>query len=157
VAFTARAYRQACETLASPYLIGESDGAHCLSQENLLMTHDPDKPVSVAYYYRIKWGYQDEFLELFKRNHYPILQAQIDSGRLVRVEVYTPRFHGDGRSDWNFMTVLVFRNWQALDESESSAVAKTLYPDQEKFKREEQRRFELVEAHWDVPLNAVSL
>jgi hypothetical protein len=24
-----------------------------------------------------------------------------------------------------------------------------------KFRREEQRRFELLEAHWDVPLNAV--
>src|SRR5687768_1919719 len=47
-------------------------------------------PVTVAYYYKVKWGYQDEFLELFKRNHYPLLEAQVKSGRLVRVEAFTP-------------------------------------------------------------------
>ena len=32
-----------------------------------------------------------------------------------------------------------------------------LFPDQAKFKREEQRRFELLSAHWDVPLNVVDM
>ena len=34
---------------------------------------------------------------------------------------------------------------------------KKLFPDQEKDKREEQRRFEILVAHWDVPLNVVDL
>ena len=37
--------------------------------------------------------------------------------------------------------------------SDSEAIVKKLYPDQATFKKEEQRRFELLEAHWDVPLN----
>ena len=57
------------------------------------------RSVTVAYFYKVKWGYQDEFLELFRRNHYPVLEAQVKGGRLLRVEAYTPRFHGDGRSD----------------------------------------------------------
>ena len=34
-------------------------------------------------------------------------------------------------------------------------VVQKLYPDQATFRREEQRRFEILQAHWDVPLNAV--
>jgi hypothetical protein len=115
-------------------------------------------PVTVHYFYKVKWGYQDEFLELFKRNHYPLLEAQVKSGRLVRVEAYTPRFHGEGRSDWTFLSVLVFKDWAAFgDSSAEPALIKKLYPDQEQYKREEQRRFELLEAHWDVPLNPATM
>jgi len=114
-----------------------------------------DSPVSVAYFYKTKWGCQDEFLELFKRNHYPLLEAQVKSGRLLRVEAYVPRFHGDGRSDWTFMTILVFKNWQALAKGESLALAKSMFPDQKKYK--ESRRFELLEAHWDVPLSPIAM
>ena len=32
-----------------------------------------------------------------------------------------------------------------------------LYPDRAKFAREEQRRFEVLAAHWDVPLNRMDL
>jgi hypothetical protein len=51
------------------------------------------------------------------------------------------------------LTVLVFKNWDAFgDNSGEADIIKKLYPDQEKFRREENRRFELLEAHWDVPL-----
>ncbi|MEP7338875.1 MAG: hypothetical protein ABI977_14165, partial [Acidobacteriota bacterium] len=39
--------------------------------------------------------------------------------------------------------------------SEEEQIVKKLYPDQATFKREEQRRFEILIAHWDVPLVAV--
>ncbi len=116
-----------------------------------------ESPVIVEYYYKIKWGCQDEFIDLFKRNHYPILAAQVKSGRFLRFEAYTPRFHGDGRSDWTFMTVIVYKNWQAVASRTDQNLVRKLYPDQKKFKKEEQRRFELVEAHWDVPLSAIEM
>jgi hypothetical protein len=34
-------------------------------------------------------------------------------------------------------------------------LAKRLFPDQEAYRKEEQRRFEILEAHWDVPLTEV--
>ncbi len=112
-----------------------------------------EEPVTVAYFYKVKWGYQNEFLELYKRNHYPVLEAMVKSGRLVEVQTWTPRFHGDGRSDWTFMSVLVFTSWEAMaDNSEEQKIIKDLFPDEERFQREEQRRFEILEAHWDVPL-----
>lgn len=119
-----------------------------------LRAQDPQRsPVTVAYFYTVKWGHQEEFVELFKRNHYPVLKAQVESGRLLDVKAYTPRFHGDGRADWTFMTVLVFRDWQAMtDSSQEAEITLRLYPDQEKFRSEEQRRFQILDAHWDVPL-----
>jgi hypothetical protein len=32
-----------------------------------------------------------------------------------------------------------------------------LYPDRARFDKEEQRRFEILDAHWDVPLNELDL
>jgi len=58
-----------------------------------------DRPVEVVY--RTKWGHHDEFLELFTRNHLPVLHEQVKSGRMLDVRVQVPRFHGDGRADWD--------------------------------------------------------
>ena len=41
-----------------------------------------DKPVRVAYYYKVRWGFQQEFERLFLKNHYPLLQAQKKDGRI---------------------------------------------------------------------------
>jgi len=40
----------------------------------------------------------------------------------------------------------------ANDNFDSSVVIKQLYPDQETYKKEEQRRFEILDAHWDLPI-----
>jgi len=32
-----------------------------------------------------------------------------------------------------------------------------MFPDQETYKKEEQRRFEILEAHWDLPLKDVDV
>jgi hypothetical protein len=117
-----------------------------------------DAPVRVEYYYKVKWGHQDEFIELFRKNHYPILKEQVKSGRLLKFEAYEPKFHGEGRSDWTFMTILVFKNWQALGDSSGSAeLIERLYPDRDAYRREEQRRFEILDAHWDVPLKPIPM
>ena len=110
-----------------------------------------------AYFYKVRWGFQEEFERLFLANHYPVLVAQKESGRIRAVEMYKPTFHGDGRSDWTFLVVITFRDWAAVGaKSEEDAVIRRLYPDQETFKKQEQRRFELLEAHWDVPLTVVA-
>ena len=34
------------------------------------------EPKVTWYFYTVKWGFQDEFLDLFQRNHYPLLKAR---------------------------------------------------------------------------------
>ena len=113
-----------------------------------------EKPVTAAYYYRVRWGFQAEFERLFFKNHYPVLKEQMGAGgRIKSVSVYRPTFHGEGRADWTFLVVITFSSWNVLGgPSPDEAIAKRLYPDQDTFKKEEARRFEILDAHWDVPL-----
>lgn len=107
------------------------------------------------YFYTVKWGFQNEFVDLFQRNHYPLLKALLEAGRYTRVRTYVPENHGDGRADWTFAVELVQpANPPQVDEP---ALIRKLFPDQDKFNKEEQRRFELLVAHWDVPLNVLNL
>jgi hypothetical protein len=112
------------------------------------------EPIEVLYFYRTRWGAHDEFVELFRRNHWPILRDQLNAGRYTAVELSTPRFHGEGRADWDVLVSITYRDWAALQEHSDADIAARLYPDQATFKAEERRRFELLEAHWDVVLES---
>lgn len=120
-------------------------------------TGTPPRPVRVDYFYRVRWGHLDEWLDLFRRNHWPLLRAQLEAGRFLEVSAHVPRFHGDGRADWNVLVTIVYRDWAAVEGHAPRELVERLYPDQERFRAEEARRFELLEAHWDVPLEPVDL
>jgi hypothetical protein len=112
----------------------------------------PTEPIEILYFYRTKWGAHDEFMRLFRKNHWPILREQLAAGRFTDVHVATPRFHGDGRADWDIVVSITYRDWAAIESHSEAEIARKLYTDQDTFHAEEQRRFELLEAHWDVPL-----
>ena len=113
---------------------------------------------TVWYFYRVKWGYQDEFVALFRKNHLPVLQAQVKSGRMSSVRTFVPTYHGDGRADWTFAVAITFKDVAAMNgPSGEDEIVRKLFPDQATFKKEEQRRFEILDAHWDVPLNELDL
>ena len=114
-------------------------------------------PITAAYYYRVKWGHHEEWLDLFRRNHWPILREQLHGGRFTDVRLYEPRFHGDGRADWDVMVTITYRDWAALEAHSEADLKLRLYPDQARFLLEEARRFELLEAHWDVALAELEL
>ena len=111
---------------------------------------------TVWYFYRVKWGFQDEFVALFAKNHLPVLREEMKTGRILSVRTYVPTYHGDGRADWTFAVVITYKDVAALvGPSGEEEIQKRLYPDRAKFLKEEQRRFEILDAHWDVPLNEV--
>lgn len=112
------------------------------------------EPKTTWFFYTVKWGFQDEFLDLFQRNHYPVLKAREKAGYYTSVRTFVPEFHGDGRADWTFAVELVVPPNPPSTPTAEEIIAK-LYPDRVKFNREEQRRFEILSAHWDVPLNRV--
>ena len=65
----------------------------------------------------MKWGYADEFIGLYKKNHYPLLKKALEKG--------------DG-----IVGIL---------------------PGPGETKKEEQYRFELLVAHWDLEVQSVDL
>jgi len=117
-----------------------------------------DKPFVAEYYYKAKWGYADEFLRLFKKNHYPVLKKEIEMGRILKVWMDTPRYHAAEDGRWDYRVTIVFKNAAAANEDfDEEALKKQLFPDQETYKKEEQRRFEILLSHSDVPIKTVDL
>jgi len=117
-----------------------------------------DKPFVVEYYYKAKWGHADEFLKLFKKNHYPVLKKEMEMGRIAKVWLDQPRYHTTEDGRWDFRVTIVSKNATVANEPfDEAALQKQMYPDQETFQREEQRRFEILEAHWDLPVKLVDL
>ena len=39
-----------------------------------------NQPYTMEYYYKTQWGRQQEFLQLFLKNHYPLLQKEVEQG-----------------------------------------------------------------------------
>lgn len=111
------------------------------------------KPFAVEYYYKVKWGHVDEFMDLYKRNHYPILQRLAKMGRIVSMSAAYPVNHASEAARWDLRFTIVWKDAAtAYDDFDQAPIVKELYKDQEKFKKEEQRRFEILVEHMDVPV-----
>ena len=117
-----------------------------------------DQPYVMEYYYKVQWGHQQEFLQLFLKNHYPLLQKNVESGRMLSVKIETPSNHMTEDARWDYRVTIRFKNSTAATTAnpQEEALIKQLWPDQQTYKREEQRRFEILLAHWDLPVTDVT-
>jgi hypothetical protein len=121
-------------------------------------TPAPGQPFVVEYYYKTKWGHADEFLRLFKKNHYPLLKKEVEMGRMLKVWMDQPRYHTTEDGRWDYRVTIVFKNVTVANEPfDEDALKKQLFPDKETYEREEQQRFEILAAHWDLPVKTVDL
>ena len=115
-------------------------------------TADPSKDYfTIENYYKVKWGHADEFISLWKTNHYPLLKKAMEKGDIISVKASKPRYHSGEDTRWDFRVTIVFKTVElAFDENLKKKKKKQLYPDQESYKKAEQYRFEILLAHWDV-------
>ena len=73
------------------------------------------------------------------------------AGDIISITAEKPVLHSSEDSRWDFRVIVVYKNSEVgLDHGIIDKYKKELYPDLEKLKKEEQRRFELLIAHWDV-------
>lgn len=116
-------------------------------------TSSQNKPYTVEYYYKTQWGYADEFVRLYKKNHHPLLKKQLEIGRILKLGLSRPRLHGTEEGRWDFRVTIVWKDIQVTDDGFSEEkLAREIFPDQETYRKEEQRRFEILAGHWDVPI-----
>ncbi len=117
-----------------------------------------DQPYTVEYYYKVQWGHQQEFLDLFLKNHYPLLKKIVTTGRMLSVKIDAPAYHTTEDGRWDYRVTIRFKNSTVATTAnpEEEAFIKQLWPDQERYKREEQRRFEILAAHWDLPVTEIT-
>ena len=149
--------------LSSPRLIIKDVGMILLF--NLLMglvqgqtLKATNESFTVENYYKVKWGYAEEFITLWKTNHYPLLKKAQQKGDIINVSAEKPRLHSGEDTRWDFKVTITFKNTAlAFDPDLTTPYKQQLYPDLEKLARDEQHRFELLLAHWDVMIEKIEL
>ena len=120
-------------------------------------------PVTVEYYYKIVPGGMmpggpSEWLSLYLKNHHPILQQLKKAGLILSEKIYERKFHAESPA-WDYKVVMVWRDWAALEEAgkREPEIIHALFPDKAAHDREERRRWELTEKHWDDVLKEVTV
>ena len=112
-----------------------------------------EKPYLVEWVYRVKWGHADEFWQIFKKYQIPVLNREKELGYVLSYTVYRPGFHTGEDTRWEFRIVIAYKNLASSNHGRE--VTKQLFPDQATLNREENRRWELTEAHYDLPIRII--
>ena len=109
------------------------------------------KYFTIENYYKVKWGFADEFIGLWKKNHYPLLKKAKEKGDIISVRAEKPVYHSGEDTRWDFKVIIVFKDVEtAMDADLTTPYRKILYPNLDQLEKDEQHRFELLLAHWDV-------
>lgn len=116
------------------------------------------KPYAVEYYYKTQWGHQQEFLDLFLKNHFPLLKRELAAGRFLSVKIETPAYHTTEDGRWDYRVTIVYKNSTVATSAnpDEAQLIQQLWPDQATYKKEEQRRFEILLSHWDLPVTEIT-
>src|SRR5215469_6657715 len=132
--------------------------AHPLLAQGAPPQGGADRPYIMEYYYKVQWGHQQQFLQLFLKNHYPLLKKQTETDRILSVKIETPANHMTEDGRWDYRVTIRFKNSTAATTAnpDEERFIKQLWPDQIKYQSEEQRRFEILLAHWDIPVSDVT-
>jgi hypothetical protein len=117
-----------------------------------------DQPYTVEYYYKCQWGHQAEFKDLFLKNHYPLLKKIEATGRILSVKIESPTLHTTEDGRWDYRVTIRYKNSTVGTTSnpDEEAFIKELWPDQVTYQKEEQRRFEILLGHWDLPVTEIT-
>jgi hypothetical protein len=115
-------------------------------------------PYTVEYYYKTQWGHQQEFLDLFLKNHFPLLRKIQQTGRITALKIETPANHMTEDARWDYRVTITYKNstLATTTDPDEEGFIRQLYPDRAAYTREEQRRFEILLAHWDLPVTNIT-
>ena len=116
------------------------------------------QPYTVEYYYKLPWGRQQEFLQLFLKNHYPLLEKIAATGRILALKMEAPAYHTTEDGRWDYRVTIRYKDSTVATTKnpDEAGFKKELWPDQATFVKEEQRRFEILLAHWDLPVTEIT-
>jgi hypothetical protein len=116
------------------------------------------QPYTVEYYYKVQWGHQQEFLDLFLKNHFPMLQKVQATGRILSLKIESPAYHTTEDGRWDYRVTITYKNSTLATTAnpDEESFKKELWPDQATYTREEQRRFEILVSHWDLPVTNIT-
>jgi len=119
----------------------------------------PPKPgakgYEVEWVYRVRYGFIDEWWDIFRKYQIPILEREKALGYVLDYRVYHPQLHVDEASRWDYRVEITYKDAEGARHEEE--VTNALFPDSATRKREENRRWELTTNHWDLPIYQVDV
>jgi hypothetical protein len=116
-----------------------------------------EKPETVEWVYRIRYGYHDEWFRIFRKYQLAILEKQKQLGYVKDYTVWAPGLHTDEDSRWDYRVIITRASHDAPPGLSEAEVARQLFPDLAAFHRDEDRRWELTTNHWDLPIHQVDI
>jgi len=134
---------------------------HLVAHEAMAQQSAPttvaEKPETVEWVYRVRYGYQDEWFRIFRKYQVAILEKQKQLGYVKDYTIWAPGLHTSEESRWDYRVVITRASHDAPPGESESEVARQLFPDQDTFRREENRRWELTTNHWDLPIHQIDI
>src|SRR5262249_48561022 len=112
-----------------------------------------EKPFLVEWVYKVKWGHADEFWQIFKKYQIPVLNRQKELGYVLSYTVYRPGYHTGEDTRWEYRIVITYRTLP-LPRTNKEA-PQQLSPNQPTLTRKKNRRWQLTEAHHDLPIRII--
>jgi hypothetical protein len=113
------------------------------------------RPETVEWVYRIRYGFHDEWFQIFRKYQIAIIERQKQLGYVLDYTVWAPGLHTSEDSRWDYRVVITRASHDAPAGQSEAEIAKQLFPDQASFRRDENRRWELTTNHWDLPIHRV--
>jgi len=107
-------------------------------------------PYIVEWVYKVKLEHEDEFRQIFRKYQIATLNREKEQGSVLKYEVFRPGLHTSGDHRWSYRVVIYYKN--STSPSRASAIGRQLFPDRAALTREETRRWDLTEDHWDLPI-----
>ena len=111
------------------------------------------KGYEVEWVYRVRYGHIDEWWDIFRKYQVALLDREQQLGYVISYRIYHPQLHTDENGRWDYRVEIVYRDFDSsLHEDELTA---QMFPDTATLKRDENRRWEMTENHWDLPIYQV--
>ncbi len=108
------------------------------------------EPFGISFY-AVKGGYEDEWLELYMKWHYPLMQYALDNGTILQHKLFVPDGHSQGEQ-WTFAASFIFPSSQDKKTAplDRAALIAKLFGDQmDDYVAGEKRRWQITINHWD--------
>jgi hypothetical protein len=116
------------------------------------------KPVVSVDFYKLPPGRQDEWLALYKKWHYPIMQWERAHGQVISETVYKRAVHHLSPS-WDIAIMIIAPppDKRPKPEKTRQELIRSLFPNLDEYVNAERQRWALTLEHWDEQWIAVDL
>lgn len=112
-----------------------------------------EPPYQIEWVYRVKYGFRDEWWNIFRKYQIAILDREKQLGYVTNYVVYRPGLHTSEDSRWDYRVVITYPNYAASQHE--GEVEHQLFTNIAAVTKEENRRWELTLNHWDLPIHEV--